>query len=171
MNIFVVDEDPVVSAQQLCDQHVVKMPLENCQMFSAVLDMLYKDSAKGNESKKTGEVHKTFNLPGYPKSVKKHPCTLWLMESIENLHWLVVHNRALLTEYTKRYNKTHKFELSSMIVESQFKHMNLIDKPLTPFANATPYKDMNTIHAYRHFYRMDKSKFARWKYTEMPGWL
>ena len=45
MNIFAVDDDPVIAATMLCDQHVVKMPLENCQKFSAVMDMIYKDSA------------------------------------------------------------------------------------------------------------------------------
>ena len=36
MNIFVTDPDPVVSAQCLPDRHVVKMPLETCQMLSIV---------------------------------------------------------------------------------------------------------------------------------------
>ena len=36
MNIFVTDPDPVVSAQCLPDKHVVKMPLETCQMLSIV---------------------------------------------------------------------------------------------------------------------------------------
>ena len=33
MNIFVLDEDPVISAQQACDKHVVKMILESAQMI------------------------------------------------------------------------------------------------------------------------------------------
>ena len=33
MNIFVVDEDPVIAARQLCDKHVVKMILETAQML------------------------------------------------------------------------------------------------------------------------------------------
>ena len=36
MNIFVTDSNPVVSAQCLPDKHVVKMPLETCQMLSIV---------------------------------------------------------------------------------------------------------------------------------------
>ena len=36
MNIFVTDPDPVASAQCLPDKHVVKMPLETCQMLSIV---------------------------------------------------------------------------------------------------------------------------------------
>ena len=36
MNIFVTDPDPVKSAQVLPDKHIVKMPLETCQMLSIV---------------------------------------------------------------------------------------------------------------------------------------
>ena len=36
MNIFVTNPDPVVSAQVLPDKHIVKMPLETCQMLSIV---------------------------------------------------------------------------------------------------------------------------------------
>ena len=36
MNIFVTDPDPTVSARVLPDKHIVKMPLETCQMLSIV---------------------------------------------------------------------------------------------------------------------------------------
>jgi hypothetical protein len=36
MNIFVLDEDPVISAQMQCDKHIVKMPLETAQMLCSV---------------------------------------------------------------------------------------------------------------------------------------
>ena len=36
MNIFVTDPDPTKSAQSLPDKHVVKMPLESCQMLAIV---------------------------------------------------------------------------------------------------------------------------------------
>ena len=36
MNIFVTDPDPVVCARVLPDKHIVKMPLECCQMLSIV---------------------------------------------------------------------------------------------------------------------------------------
>ena len=34
MNIFKLDDDPVISAQEQCDKHVVKMPTESAQMLS-----------------------------------------------------------------------------------------------------------------------------------------
>ena len=36
MNIFVTNPSPQISAQVLPDKHVVKMPLETCQMLSIV---------------------------------------------------------------------------------------------------------------------------------------
>jgi len=36
VNIFVTDPSPYLSAQCLPDKHVVKMPLETCQMLSIV---------------------------------------------------------------------------------------------------------------------------------------
>ena len=36
MNIFVTDPSPTVSAQSLPDKHIVKMPLESCQMLAIV---------------------------------------------------------------------------------------------------------------------------------------
>ena len=34
MNIFVLDNDPIVAAQSVCNKHVVKMILESGQMLS-----------------------------------------------------------------------------------------------------------------------------------------
>ena len=37
MNRFIVDEDPVIIAESLCDQHIVKMPLEEAQMLCTLV--------------------------------------------------------------------------------------------------------------------------------------
>ena len=34
MNIFVLDKNPYISAQMMCDAHVVKMIVESCQLLS-----------------------------------------------------------------------------------------------------------------------------------------
>ena len=41
MNIFVTDPSPTISAQVLPDKHVVKMPLESCQMLSIIFSHWY----------------------------------------------------------------------------------------------------------------------------------
>jgi len=43
MNIFILDEDPVIAAQMQCDKHIPKMVVESGQMLSTahrVLDGL-----------------------------------------------------------------------------------------------------------------------------------
>ena len=41
MNIFVTSPDPIESAQVLPDKHIVKMPLEACQMLAVVYSKWY----------------------------------------------------------------------------------------------------------------------------------
>jgi hypothetical protein len=168
MNIFVVDKDPKVAARSLCDQHVVKMLIENCQMLSAVMDVTYEDKHRS-----LIEPHAQFGLANYPKSVKKHPCTLWLMESINNVKWLIAHHYEMLSEYTRRYHKVHKYGGTAMIYEAQLQYCNLPGVKRTPFVNAnTNFKHIeDTVEAYRTCYNLEKSKFARYKYTMPPAWF
>ena len=61
MNIFVTDWDPDRAARVLTDNHVVKMPLETCQMLSIVFSHWYYDWGDDLVKKKDGT----------PYSVKK----------------------------------------------------------------------------------------------------
>ena len=45
MNIFVTNPDPHKSATELPDKHVVKMPLETCQMLSIICLLYTADAA------------------------------------------------------------------------------------------------------------------------------
>ena len=40
MNIFVLDNDPKIAAQMMCDKHVVKMIVESCQLMSTAHHVL-----------------------------------------------------------------------------------------------------------------------------------
>ena len=59
MNIFVTNPDPHVSAKVLPDKHVVKMPLETCQMLSIVFSHWYYDWGDDLVMKKDGTPFKT----------------------------------------------------------------------------------------------------------------
>ena len=54
MNIFVTNPDPHVSARVLPDKHVVKMPLETCQMLSIIFSHWYYDWGDDLVKKKDG---------------------------------------------------------------------------------------------------------------------
>ena len=59
MNIFVTDPDPVKSAEVLPDKHVVKMPLETCQMLAVVYSKWYFNWGNDLLPKKDGTPYNT----------------------------------------------------------------------------------------------------------------
>ena len=100
MNIFVTDPDPIQSALNLPDKHVVKMPLECCQMLA----IIYSDWYYG-----VGKLHRANGIPYATArgAFRNHPCTQWAAANQYNLSWLIVHGFGLCTEYVERYDKTH----------------------------------------------------------------
>ena len=104
MNIFVTDPSPTVSAQVLPDKHIVKMPLESCQMLAIVCSEKW-GHGYGEIHKKDGEPYKTDK-----GAFRGHPCTIWANESNINAWWLVAHAMALCEEYTHRYGNVHSCE-------------------------------------------------------------
>ena len=76
MNIFVLDEHPYKAAKYHCDKHVVKMILESARMLCTV--------------------HRRYALWAPYKPVhQKHPCTLWVGESVQNYSWMILLVHAL----------------------------------------------------------------------------
>ena len=100
MNIFVTDDCPVQSARNLPDKHIVKMPLETCQMLS----IIYSDWYYG-----VGKLYKQDGTPYATKhgAFRNHPCTQWAAANQYNLAWLIMHGLALCDEYHARYGKIH----------------------------------------------------------------
>ena len=100
MNIFVTDPDPIQSALNLPDKHIVKMPLETCQMLA----IIYSDWYYG-----VGQLHKLDGTPYRTAhgAFRNHPCTQWAADNQYNLAWLICHGYALCDEYYARYGKLH----------------------------------------------------------------
>lgn len=170
MNIFVLDKDPIIAAKMQCDKHVVKMIIECAQMLSAAVDVNYKFHLRINSEIKPSV---QLGLPGYPPAHIKHPCTMWVIESLGNYRWLLKHMRALCLEYSNRYKKVHKQESLLMIYEAQISHMFFNQTKRTGFVQAMPekYKDPDPVKAYQNLYNMDKFVFAKWKMGNVPKWF
>ena len=100
MNIFVTDPCPIQSARNLPDKHIVKMPLETCQMLA----IIYSDWYYG-----VGKLYKKDGTPYATKrgAFRSHPCTIWAAANQYNLAWLIEHGLSLCVEYTERYGKVH----------------------------------------------------------------
>lgn len=156
MNIFVLNEDPVLAAQEQCDKHVVKMVLETAQMLSI--------AHRVDDNATFEYLYKVTHL--------NHPCVKWVLQSKANYEWLYKHFVGLCDEYTKRYNKVH---LSDKKLRDFLKNSpsNLPNLGLTPFPQAMPdeYRKKNPVEAYRTYYIKDKSYFAKWKSGNVPSWF
>lgn len=175
MNIFVLHENPHVSATYMCDKHVVKMILESCQLLSTshrVLDGTKFVTTKNNRKYTTYKINDTFlDKFLYKSTMVNHPCSIWCRETDSNYIWLASHTMSLLEEYTNRYGKHHaSSSLAGWLFENTPQNINKGD--VTPFALAMPdeYKTSCAIESYRKYYINDKSKFAKWKNNNVPYW-
>ena len=142
MNIFRLDNDPHLAATMAINKHIVKMPLESCQLlhtalrqFGCTADWLYKP----------------FN--------PKHPSCLWVRESRSNFKWLVRHGKALCAEYTTRYGKIHK--CSPLIDRAECESHLIPDGPETKQLLAMPnqFRHDDVVHSYKIYYETMHNKF------------
>jgi hypothetical protein len=170
MNIFVTDECPAKSAQVLPDKHIVKMPLECCQMLSIVA------------SEKWGHGYGTLpKADGTPYATEKgafrnHPCTKWANETVSNARWLIQHGLMLCKEYTKRYEKTHTCEHALRYADKIFPQSEWSNH--TPFVRAMPDEfkydtSIDTITAYKMYISSKPwvaSNYLR-NESRKPDWL
>lgn len=152
MNIFILDTDIKKCAYYHNDKHVVKMILETAQMLCTVCH-------KHNIEQKYKPVH------------RKHPCTLWAEQSLDNYLWLCELGLELGEEYTRRYGKVHKSV--AIIEQCIMNHPKLPENGLTPFAQAMPdqYKSRDAVTAYRRYYINDKKEMSTWKHGVVPHWF
>ena len=154
MNIFVTDPCPIQSARNLPDKHIVKMPLETCQMLAIIYSDWYY--GVGKLYKKDGTPYRTEH-----GAFRKHPCTIWAAANQYNLAWLIRHGYALCTEYALRYDKDHT--CFDVIEQAERIYHKCFDEPLsvasskvTEFTRAMPeyikYNDrISTIEAYKYY--------------------
>lgn len=156
MNIFAVAKSPRVSARQLPDKLVVKMPLESAQMLSTTLRVVLSD-----------ETCDTLGI--YKEAWKNHPCTIWARTSRANFDWLVAHFETLCDEYTQRYGKVHASQ--RLLYAFKTYRVFIPQGKLTPFAQAMPeeYKNDNHIKAYQD-YMVAEKHYAKWKNINRPTW-
>ena len=175
MNIFVLDNDPAVSARMMCDKHVVKMIVETAQMLSTVHRYLdgqqYIDVSANNRRIKRWN-HPVHDQTLYKSVMVNHPCTVWARTSHMNYHWLAQHGMALCHEYDHRYNNYHmttRLMRWLLIVPPK----NIPRGKMTPFAQAMPdqYKSQNAVEAYRNYYLGEKAGLAKWTNREIPEWF
>lgn len=190
MNIFYLDEDPARCARFLVDKHVVKMPLESCQMLSTAHRLL-DGRVEVREIPGSKRTKRFYVLPGervtldaagrltienqvcyYPTHVN-HPSTVWTMASRENYERHVLMLQAMLDEYSSRYCRVYK-SAETVLPFLRSPPSNLSTGTSTEPTPAMPdcYKvPGDSIQSYRNYYAGSKWRFAKWKHGEVPPWF
>ena len=127
MNIFVLDENPVKSAQAMDCVRVPKMVTESAQMMASALRR-WGATDEQMPLTKSGSPYKG----GY----HHHPCTIFAGDTRTNFLWLATHALALCREYEQRFLKEHacKQPIIHMIEWVDY----IPEGELTPFALAMP---------------------------------
>ncbi len=174
MNIFCTNDDPIVSAQELCDQHCrSKMQIESAIMLQHCFDnkiLLDAPKTKSGKHRKAGKGY--FN----------HPCSVWVRESKANFMWLVEHALEMFRERDFRWPRSNEHFTKHFIEwckDNAHKTLYCKKTELTPFAVAInpeskcrlmkDFDKLPTLEKYRNYIRFDKD-FATWTTRQRPFW-
>ena len=172
MNRFIIDREPAAIAEQLCDEHVIKMILEEAQMLNTAVRIHAPEFAE--------------EAGLYKIAYENHPCTVWARDNRMNYRWAVQLMWAMNEEYKYRYpvksngkpNTGHaSMRHMDALIEAE-KYMpdytNFVTKHPQCFSGLDHLKTDEEwpVIAYRAFYKVDKMKFASYnKGRNMPQWM
>ena len=170
MNVFVTEQCPYKSAEVLPDKHIVKMPLETCQMLAVVYSKWYFNWGDELLHKKDGSPYNTKK-----GAFRGHPCTVWAAEDIHKTAWLIAHGVALCYEYWKRYDKIHScwktIQEAREVFTKQTKKDLSIHRDVKDFAFAGPdeFKYDTSIDIFTQYKKYIASKpWVKDNYLRIP---
>lgn len=176
MNIFFLDKDPQLAAEYHHDKHVVKMILETAQLLSTAHRVIdgeqYIDQSTGRKIKRWKMDDSSIDDVMYKATHMNHPSNVWARESKDNYVWLYNLFINLCNEYTHRYGKVHATYNKLAIMLSQ-PPKNIKDIGMTSMPQAMPddYKHVDSVTAYRSYYRGAKKDQSKYTKREVPDWL
>lgn len=170
MNIFFLSYLPKDIAKMSCDQHVVKIQLEICQMLYMTWHFSQQQEFVENYAPFTKDGVRRGYRPAHPK----HPMTKWVASCLCNYMYACEIGLALTKEYTLRYGKVHSCaEHLHWLYQNQPK--SFLDGPplkteegLPPGVSSPPqcmpeqYKRESVVDGYQIYYMMEKMTFARY---------
>jgi len=163
MNIFAVNENPILAARDLPDKLVVKMPTESLQMLTPWAFNTHKEYIRKPDGT-------NYGIKGFAN----HPCSKWLYESPANVHWLLEHAFGMADEYWQRYNKYHGTlhglnQIRTLVYRN---HNSDQSRDHTEFVQAMPDEFKvpgDAVTAYRNYINAHKG-YAEWRYSKKPDW-
>jgi hypothetical protein len=156
MNIFYINKNPIIAAQELADDHIRKMAIESAQM------LCFAHYSVGNQ-------------PPYKNSKQhfNHPSSKWVRESIDHYNWLLEHGLEICFEFEERYGKEHATQ--KVLIWLLNNKPDLPKNGFTPPPQCIPIELQlpDTIDAYKNFYIKDKiaiKKLSWKKLNNTPAW-
>lgn len=165
MNIFYLDDSPRKAAEYHCDVHVRKMIIETVQML---VSSMRRHGATDDDV--------PLNIEGKPHrgGYHNHPCTRWVGDSFNHYTWCYSLLQTLLAEYRIRYLIDHfaESQMNRLLCGLTLIPRNGWTNP--PQAMPQMYQHVDTVTAYRRYYKLDKSKRNWFGYTrgrKEPHWL
>ena len=155
MNIFMFNTDPIMSANDHCTRHTLKMIIEYAQLLSTAHHEL--------DGMGRSDIYKTTH--------KNHPSAIWVRESADNYTYVWLMAKQLCKNYTTVSKKVHKTEL--VLDKLGSLPVNIPDTPMTPIKLAMPdqYKSSDPVKSYREYFKAEKTHLFEWKYSSRPEWV
>lgn len=158
MNIFYLDDNPVVCAQYHCDAHVRKMIVEYAQILSTAHRCIEPEHPE--------------NVHLYKSAYVNHPSTIWARQTSANYHWLYELWVNCCYEFYHRWAKSHatweKLRLH-LIREPTFKYRE--SKTLVPLCMPDDCKGTSALTSYRKYYNTHKRHLHVWTGRGKPDWI
>jgi hypothetical protein len=179
MNIFYLNKNPKLCAEQHVDKHVVKMILEYAQLLSTAHRTL--DGEEYLAKTENGRNIKRWKLDNpelenilFKASHVNHPSGIWCRKNSTTYMWLAELLEWTCAEYTHRYGKTHSVERTGLmqILKNNFPN-NMLDGEFSEPTPAMPDECKvagNSLQSYHNYYIMKKNHFAKWTKRDIPEW-
>jgi hypothetical protein len=182
VNIFNLNDDPKICAQEHCDKHAVKMNVEYPQLLSTAHRVLDGHEYIGKTA--NGRNIKRWRLDEYDDEIYlachvNHPSAIWCRESQANYIWLYQLWAELSAEYTHRYGKVHTcWQKLGGILAFPPKNIpvgtGMQDRTQPPPAMKLYPQCIvpgDSIQSYKNYYIEAKAHFAKWTNRKTPEWF
>jgi hypothetical protein len=165
MNLFPFSLDPFLAAQQACDSYSRKICMEALEL----LGYAYVDNGIFFEP-----IPQQNNIDGFPFLQHfKHPMGVFVRKNQSNFNWCLNYARALLDEYTLRYNKKHSYEaVYNWILANP---ISLNKEPMSTWPRCfgkfeVPRSDDVCVD-YQNYFKIAKQHLAKWTKRPVPTWF
>ncbi len=164
MNLFILDEDPVIAASLNCDIHVNKIILEAASCMCAAhweYGFPYFNNAPKifQDGKYRGKTHHNNHI------------TKWVRESLGNYRWTYEHAMELCRQHTIRSKHKRQHATRELIQWLGDNEPPILFHPMTPFRQAVAAEcyHENPVVAYWVYYATCKTHLAFWS-CPVPSW-